>query len=177
MEKTINQDGFYDEAIQIIFYGWTNYNNPKFKDFSDELLDNQEYVDDPESVLTGKDGKKITFRKCISKEGKEDYVKNIRDDYMPKAEAVLKNRCMIKGIKFNGGYHQNGDYGTPLFRVIDSRSGEVFDQIFKWSCTFRYWGGIMEAAGFGSSYMDWAWDDLEEPVYPDSIEGEHLVNN
>ena len=31
----------------------------------------------------------------------------------------------------------DGDFGCPLFKVNDYG-------VFKWSCTFRGWGGVME---------------------------------
>ena len=175
MGKKIDEDGYFGDDFQVLFYGWTYFNNSKFKDFQDEIEDNREWREDPETTFTNpKTGQKVAFNSPFPKEGKEEYIDRLYE-YMAKAELVLKNRCMIKGIKFDGNYHQNGDYGTPIFRVIDPRNEEVYDKFFLWTCTFRYWGGIMEDAGHGKSYMDWAWNNLGEPVYPNQVEGEKCV--
>lgn len=148
MKKTINEDGYFGvNGLQILFYGWTNYNDLKYADFSDEI-------------------ESLNAKNTSLKAGQLKV-------YMSEAEFVLKIRCFMKGIKFSGNYHQNGQFGTPLFRVIDSHSG--YDKVLKWTCTFRYWGEIMKDAGYGVTYIDWAWDDYEKPVYPNEIEGENCV--
>lgn len=153
MENRINEDGYFGKDFQVQFYGWSSYNS-LVKDFSDEIENCREVL---KSLPL-----KVDDRERIK-------------SYMSKAKLVLINRCAVKGIKFSGSYHQNGAFGTPLFRVIDERSDDVYDRIFKWTCTFRYWGEIMETAGHGITYMDWAWDDCGEPVYPNQIEGENCV--
>ena len=79
----------------------------------------------------------------------------MRDDH-PEMDTVFKtiaDELKAKGYKFNGYYHQGGDYGVP-----------VFDDGTKFSCTFRTWGGIMALAypdeidnAKGLGYVEWAW--------------------
>ena len=47
--------------------------------------------------------------------------------------------------------------------------------IFKWTCSFRFWGGMMEYAGNGLSYCDWAWESPETPVTPDKVEEKNFL--
>lgn len=84
-------------------------------------------------------------------------------------EEDLERRRMIseelrkKGYKFNGYYHQDGEFGVP-----------VFDDGTTYQCTFRTWGGIMANAypkevdnSDGYGYVAWAWYDPDQrSVFP-----------
>lgn len=84
---------------------------------------------------------------------------------MSQYEAALKiiaDELKAKGYKFSGEYHQNGDYGAPIFDT-----GEIFQ------CSKRVWGGIIADAysdeidnrdGFG--YTMWAWEPPEKEIVP-----------
>lgn len=89
-------------------------------------------------------------------------------EFSPLVDALIAHRLFIKGIKFSGSYHQNGDYGAPLISVNGSKP-------YKFTCTFRYWGGIMEKAGYAKSYIDWAWDDASKAVHPDGVENKEIL--
>ena len=76
--------------------------------------------------------------------------------------AVIANELRKKGYRFTGDYHQNGDYGVPLF---DNGMVATFTQ--------RTWGQIMYLAypedkykEQGYEYLKWAW------IQP---EGEELI--
>lgn len=53
---------------------------------------------------------------------------------------VLIERCKEKGIKFDGEYHQNGEYGCPVF---ETEFGPL-----KYDFTFRGWGPADGRCGF-----------------------------
>lgn len=86
-------------------------------------------------------------------------------NYFSKYEIIRKiivKELKAKGYKFTGSYHQNGDYGVPIFD-----NGAVF------KCSKRIWGGIMTDAypckidnrdGFG--YTEWAWNSPNEQIFP-----------
>lgn len=72
---------------------------------------------------------------------------------MKEIETIIAQELCNKGYKFDGNYHQNGDFGVPIFDT-----GEVYQ------CTFRGWGRIMAQAypdeidnSDGMGYCDWAW--------------------
>ena len=78
------------------------------------------------------------------------------------AISVIAKELRENGYKFDGHYHQNGDFGVPVFDT-----GEVFQ------CTQRCWGAIMVEAypdeidnSDGYGYCDWAWIAPEEMVVP-----------
>ena len=78
------------------------------------------------------------------------------------AEAVIAEELRANGYKFTGDYHQNGDYGVPIFDT-----GKVFQ------CTQRTWGAIMAKAypeeidnSDGYGYLKWAWIAPESMVVP-----------
>ncbi len=148
--KTLKENIIEEDNLRIEFVGWTNYANQNFSDISDKISEN--LVEDNEESIS----------RYIPKLEKEEYVKKLRRGNQL-AELLLTNRLFLKGIKFNGTYHQDGEYGCPLFKINDAG-------IFKWSCSFRAWGDVMEHAGYGFSYCDWAWDNPEEPVTPDMVE-------
>ena len=148
--KTLKENIIEEDNLRIEFVGWTNYANQNFSDISDKISEN--LVEDNEESSS----------RYIPKLEKEEYVKKLRRGNQL-AELLLTNRLFLKGIKFNGTYHQDGEYGCPLFKINDAG-------IFKWSCSFRAWGDVMEHAGYGFSYCDWAWDNPEEPVTPDMVE-------
>ena len=77
---------------------------------------------------------------------------------------IIAKELRDKGYKFNGYYHQDGDYGVP-----------IFDNGMTFTCTFRTWGGIMARAypdeidnSDGYGYLVWAWTipDGQEIVVP-----------
>ena len=75
-------------------------------------------------------------------------------------EAIISKELRDRGYKFTGSYHQNGDFGTPIFDT-----GEVF------KCSQRTWGGIMADAypdeidnSDGYGYVKWAWVEPEGEV-------------
>ena len=137
-----------NDPLKVSFKGWTDFDNPNFKDFSDE-------------INNLKNPKKDALVKC-----------------MQSAESLLKKVLKEKGICFDGSYHQNGPYGTPVFEV-KYLAGENVDlnDFYKWTATFRYWGGVMADCGFGESYVDWAWSvpgDAKAKT-PDEVAGENLI--
>jgi hypothetical protein len=77
---------------------------------------------------------------------------------------IIAKELRDKGYKFNGYYHQGGDYGVP-----------IFDNGMTYQCTFRTWGGIMARAypdeidnSDGLGYVEWAWTipDGQEIIVP-----------
>ena len=90
-------------------------------------------------------------------------------------EKLVADELRSKGYKFDGEYHQNGDYGAPVFE-----DGTIL------KCTKRAWGGIMALAypegnlNDGYDYCRWAWmipkdEDYSLPIGSDciNIEVEH----
>ena len=148
--KLLTENIIEEDKLRIEFVGWTNFENPNYSEISDEIREN--LVADNEEPISH----------YVPKPEKKNYVKIMRRENQL-AELLLTNRIFLKGIKFDGPYHQDGEYGCPLFKINDTG-------IFKWSCSFRYWGEVMEHAGYGLSYCDWAWDNPEEPVTPDMVE-------
>lgn len=80
-----------------------------------------------------------------------------------KIEQIIAEELREKGYKFTGDYHQNGDYGVPVFDC-----GKVYQ------CSQRDWGNIMamtypeeidNSDGFG--YCKWAWVAPEQMKVPD----------
>lgn len=76
---------------------------------------------------------------------------------------VIAEELKTNGYKFTGDYHQNGDFGVPVFD-----NGEVFQ------CSQRMWGDIMAQAypeeidnSDGYGYIEWAWFPPEPMVVPD----------
>lgn len=69
-----------------------------------------------------------------------------------KVEELIAKEVREKGYKFTGDYHQNGDYGAP-----------VFDNGKMYKGSQRDWGGIMamaypeEHVHDGYEYCRWAW--------------------
>lgn len=83
-------------------------------------------------------------------------------DAVDSVRKIIAEELKNKGYKFTGTYHQNGDYGVPVFDT-----GEVFQ------CSQRMWGGIMaeaypESDSDGYGYLRWAWTlpDTENMVIP-----------
>ena len=148
--RTITENLIEENGLRIEFIGWTNSENPNYSELTDVIRENLE--EDNEKPVSH----------YVPKPGKEDYVEVLRRANQL-AELLLINRLFIKGIKYDGPYHQNGEYGCPLFKVNDFG-------VFKWSCSFRAWGDVMEHAGYGLSYCDWAWECPEIPVIPDKVE-------
>ena len=152
----ITKDYYDRDMCKINFKGWTHFNNPDYKDFADTIYE-------------------------LSTSGREDlamWLKNFMED----AEYTLAIRCKDEGIKFDGWYHQGGDFGTPIFEITglgnwsdDKTDLTPLNGLYKWTCTLRYWGQVMVDAGFAETYMDWAWGNHTDPVYPNEIEGEPLI--
>lgn len=87
------------------------------------------------------------------------------------AKDIIAKELRDKGYKFNGYYHQDGDYGVPIFE-----NGEAF------RCTFRTWGGIMARAypdeidnSDGLGYCDWAWDIPENQKMVVPCEEDYII--
>ena len=77
-------------------------------------------------------------------------------------EQVIAHELRARGYRFNGYYHQGGEYGVP-----------VFDDGTLFQCTFRTWGGIMAMAypeemdHDGNEYTSWAWyNENQRQVLP-----------
>ena len=75
-----------------------------------------------------------------------------RDEF-DKRRDVVASELRKRNYKFNGGYHQNGNYGVP-----------IFDDGVALQCTQREWGAIMVKAypdeidnSDGMGYCTWAW--------------------
>ena len=153
--KTINENYLEEDGLKIEFIGWTNYANEQYPELSAEIHKN--IVTDETNKLSG----------WNPAPGKEEYVR-VLQRANELSDMLITNRLYVKGIKFDGPYHQNGRYGTPVIKINDLG-------VFKWTCSFRYWGGIMESAGYGESYCDWAWMGSEDTVTPDMVENEKLI--
>ena len=76
--------------------------------------------------------------------------------------SIIAEELRGKGYKFTGSYHQNGDFGVPIFDT-----GEVFQ------CTQRTWGSVMVKAypdaidnTDGLGYTVWAWIAPEPEIVP-----------
>ena len=68
-------------------------------------------------------------------------------------ECIIKE-LKDKGIRFDGPYHQNGDYGIP-----------IIDDKFVVMGSYRWWGALVaEADGLKRdfAYMDWYMVDEEQ---------------
>lgn len=144
----MNNEQFDNSSFQVRFKGWTDFDNTDFRDFSDTIM-----------TLEG------TKKKVLI-------------DCMQSAKSLLKAKLKETGICYDGNYHQNGIYGTPVFEVT-GLLGELAEcnGFYKWTCTFRYWGGLMQDCGFGSDYTYWAWmtPDYEKRKTPDEVAGENLL--
>lgn len=76
-------------------------------------------------------------------------------------ERIISTELRQRGYKFTGDYHQNGDYGVP-----------VFDNGKTYQCSQRTWGAIMAAAWpeeIGTdpyAYTLWAWVAPNPSVTP-----------
>lgn len=77
---------------------------------------------------------------------------------------IISKELRDKGYKFTGTYHQNGDYGVPIFD-----NGMVF------TTTMRSWGSIMADAypdeiddsdGYGYLYWAWTVPDGQKMIIP-----------
>lgn len=84
----------------------------------------------------------------------------IKKDYpwnRTEVENVIVEELRNSGYRFTGDYHQNGDFGVPIF---DNGMVATF--------TKRQWGALMYRAypddgdySEGLEYVKWAWDWLE----------------
>lgn len=77
-------------------------------------------------------------------------------------EKIIATEIRNKGYKFTGDYHQEGDYGVPIFD-----NGMIYE------CSKRVWGDIMVQAYpdeidniDGMGYCTWAWLAPEPMVVP-----------
>lgn len=77
---------------------------------------------------------------------------------------LIARELRKKGYKFNGYYHQDGEFGVPVFN-----DGTVYQ------CTYRTWGEIVAMAypeevrdcPDGAEYVFWAWHHGEQKcVFP-----------
>ena len=75
---------------------------------------------------------------------------------------VIVEEVRKRGYKFNGLYHQHGEFGRP---IINDKYVVMYSQ--------RGWGGVMAEAlqidnSDGMAYCDWAWENPhgEYPVLP-----------
>ena len=75
---------------------------------------------------------------------------------------VIVAEIRRRGYRFNGVYHQQGEFGRP---IINDKYVVMYSQ--------RSWGGIIAEAlqidnSDGMAYCDWAWGNPhgEYPVYP-----------
>ena len=154
--KTLNENIIEEDNLKIEFFGCTNSSNDSYREIWAEISENQ-YEDNSKKDLIES---LSLIRKA--KPGKEDYVEKLKRTNSL-TELLLTQRLYLKGIKYGGNYHQDGKYGCPLFKINDYG-------IFKRTFSFRHWGEIMEHAGYGLTYCDWAWDNSETPVTPDMAE-------
>ena len=83
-------------------------------------------------------------------------------DDLHRTEEVIAAELRNKGYKFTGDYHQNGDFGVPIFD-----DGTVFQ------CSQRTWGDIMVSAYPDEiedhdrlGYTVWAWSPPEDMSVP-----------
>ena len=88
-------------------------------------------------------------------------------------ENMIAQELRKKGYRFDGTYHQNGDYGAPIF---DDGTIAQF--------SFRAWGHIMalaypeEIEDKEYGYLRWAWmiPDGQEPILPSPDDYESVVS-
>lgn len=78
---------------------------------------------------------------------------NHRNNKIEEAIELTINELRKNNYKFTGDYHQNGDYGVPIFD-----NGAIL------KCSQREWGRIMASAypneiddSDGLGYCTWAW--------------------
>ena len=159
--KTLNENIIEEDNLKIEFIGWTNSSNDSYHEICEEISENQ-YEGDSEK----------TWVESLSshykpKPGKEEFVEKLKRANSL-TEILLTQRLYLKGIKYNGNYHQEGKYGCPLFKINDYG-------IFKRTFSSRHWGEIMERAGYGLTYCDWAWENPESPVTPNIVEDEKFL--
>lgn len=158
--RELNENIIRDGDMTVEFYGWTSFNNETYPDLYDDVHKYRKWAEPKDGEIIG--------NVYYDPPEKEEYCDNLcRLGQL--ADALVAHRCFIKNIKICGYTHQNGDYGTPLLKT---KYG-----IFRYTCSFRYWGGIMADAKHGKNYMDWAWDPLGEEVRPENVEGENLVDD
>lgn len=131
------------------FLGWTYFGDSSYSSIGDLILDCVDF-------------RTQQFKDAESKEKREKLIAISEECY-----DVLVKRCKEKGIKFDGGYHQNGDYGCPVF---ETEFGALKDDF-----TFRAWGQVMADAGFAKSYIDWAWNSPGKSVMPNEVEDKEFL--
>ena len=101
--KTINENYLEEDGLKIEFIGWTNYSNEQYPELSAEIHKN---------IVTDETNKLPDWKPAP---GKEEYVEFMQRAY-ELSDMLITNRLFVKGIKFDGPYHQNGSYGTPLIK-------------------------------------------------------------
>jgi hypothetical protein len=89
-------------------------------------------------------------------------IDDMTNEEFEEAGKAVAEALREKGYKFNGPYHQNGDYGCP-----------VLDNKYVYCVSMRTWGRIMQEAynipnDDGLGYVIWAWGkpNNEHEVYP-----------
>ena len=85
-------------------------------------------------------------------------------DETEEIEEIIAEELRSKGYKFTGDYHQNGDFGVP-----------IFDNGMVYQCTQRNWGVIMVMAypeeiddSYGMGYTEWAWISPKPMIVPNN---------
>lgn len=182
----ITKDYIDCDTYQVDFVGWTYFGNTAYPDFMDVFDEYSLYTNE---TFKRTDGSTFCMRKRHDKTGYEDVVARLQH-CQETAFDLLAERLKATRIRFSGEWHQNGDYGCPVIRISKShrdedRNGKVWasekvEELegleIKLTCTFRSWGGcIAEAQGKGT-YIDWAWSSAEEPIYPNNVQEENLIN-
>lgn len=77
-------------------------------------------------------------------------------DDVIETQKVISDEIRERGYKFTGAYHQNGDFGVPIFD-----DGTVYQ------CSQRTWGGVVadaypeEITDKKLAYTKWAWIEPE----------------
>lgn len=157
--RKLNANEISDGKVTVEFYGWTRFDNEKYPDVYDEIEKYRRFAKPK--------GDEIIGEAYYDPPEKKEYCEALMrcGDLF---DALVAHRCFVKNIKFSGAYHQNGEYGAPLMKTDYG--------VFRWTCSFRYWGEVMERAKAGTNYMEWAWDAPEEEITPDKAVSENLVS-
>lgn len=92
----------------------------------------------------------------------DETYEELPDHLYEEAYGVVAAELSLRGYKFTGCYHQNGDYGVP-----------IIDDKWKFTASQRTWGGIMVDAypceiddSDNMGYVVWAWVAPEPMVIP-----------
>lgn len=91
--RILNEDILEENGLRIEFAGWTNSKNTNYRKLADEIHDNQ--IEKKDEIIP-------IF---VPKQGKEEYIKILRRKNLL-VSFLIANRLFVKGIKFDGSYHQ-----------------------------------------------------------------------